>query len=98
MAPDKTPAIKEEYRQLLCDVLNERGITDRKMCNELIDLFSSIEKHMSVDDFYHVIEDNGLHLDKDLVALVLSTFSEFGFARELQLEGESFLRYEHLHP
>ena len=98
MEDKKSTAIAEEYRQLLCDVLNERGITDNNICNKLIDIFSTTEKHVTVDEFCQLLKEQGHPLDKEFVSLVLSTFSEFGFARELQLEGENFIRYEHLHP
>ncbi len=95
---ENSPAISGEYKNLLCDVLNERGISDKRICNEAIDAFSKTEKHLTVDDFSFLLQEKGINIDKEYISLVLSTFSEYGFARELQFEGEDFKRYEHLHP
>jgi len=88
MVNENSPAIAEEYKRLLCDVLNERGITDKKICSKVIDAFSTTEKHMSVDDFSFMLQEKDVHIDMESISLALSTFSEYGFARELQFEGE----------
>ena len=94
----KLHSIIEECGDLLCEAMNKKGITDKNVCAKIIETFSTTEEHMAVDDFASLLAKKGVRLDEELVATALAILSDFGFARELQFEGEGVKRYEHLHP
>ncbi|MDD3375188.1 MAG: transcriptional repressor [Candidatus Omnitrophica bacterium] len=89
--------ISREVQDHLCDLLHNKGRIDKNICPDIIREFSSCEDHVSVEDFYKILQNKGVDIDKSDVEKSLKLFSEIGFASELQFEGENFKRYEQLH-
>ena len=98
MLYDDFQIISKEFKGHLSELLHKKGITDKKTCSQIVDAFFSTEKHVSVDDFFLILEKRGIHINKEFVALSLEILSEFGYAVERRFEGENIKRYEHLHP
>ena len=90
--------ISKEVQDHLCDLLHKKGRIDKSICPGIVQEFSTCEKHISVDDFYQILQGKGINVSKADTEKSLKLFSEIGFASELQFEGEDFKRYEHLHP
>lgn len=94
MLYDDINVIDKELKDHLADLLFEKGIKDKQVCFQIVDLFYSSKKHLSISDFNASLGKKGLNVSKDYLELALKILIEFGFAVELQFAGEDYKRYE----
>lgn len=98
MLYDESHSITQEMKKKLCDELQYEGVSQKKICLRMLDVFSMIEDHVSVDEFQGMLSGHDISLSRELTEAFLETVTRFGFAIKLHLEGDEVVRYEHLHP
>ena len=86
--------ITKEIKDHLCELLHQKGVIEKDICSQIIEIFSSTQKHVSVKEFHQILQGRGIDIAEEKVAVVFRIMSEIGFASELQFEGEDFKRYE----
>ena len=94
----KLPVSIDQCKEKLTEALRERGVHEPRAGAMIVDTFLRTEEHVSSEDLKALLEKEGIALEQDIVGQALRLLSDYGFAIEMQFEGENTKRYEHLHP
>ncbi len=87
-----------EFKEYLCDVLREKADISTDICAPIVEMFSAIDKHISVQDFYDLLAEADSTLSYKKIEDVLTLFVNTGFASERFFEGDPAPCYEPFRP
>ena len=90
--------ISKKIKDQLSSLLVAKGLTDEQISIKIIDVFMSIDHHVTTEDFVSILKDKGIDLDENIVNSVLDAFVQIGVAKAVEFEGENIKRFEVLHP
>lgn len=94
----KLPVSVESCKQRLFKALKNKGLADEQVAHALVDTFLGTEEHVSPHDLQELLKRQKISVEAATVERALDLLVEYGFAIELQFEGDPNKRYEHLHP
>jgi Fur family transcriptional regulator, ferric uptake regulator len=93
----KLPESVERCKARLFKALKGKGLPDEHMADVLVDTFLQTEEHVFAKDLQSLLKNKKMSLPLSVIEQALELLTEYGFAIELQFEGDENKRYEHLH-
>lgn len=86
---------KEEER-IFEEYLKAKNLKHSKQRKEILDIFLSIDRHLSVEDLYRIVQKKNPKIGHATIYRTLKLLCECGLCRELKFE-DGITRYEHLY-
>ena len=83
---------KEQFKKLF----NQEHIDNFEDRFKVLEVFLQTEKHVTVDQLVHLLDESGWKLEPQFVRETLKLLCRFGFARKSRFDN-GLVRYEHRH-
>jgi Fur family transcriptional regulator, ferric uptake regulator len=88
--------LRQKEERIFESYLLNKGLKHSQQRKEILDVFLSIDKHLTTDELYRIVKKRHPRIGCATVYRTLKLFSRCGLCRELKFE-DGTSRYEHLY-